>query len=116
MTSCRLFYERAPGILGSEPIAASAQKGFITQQVTRNQKRGALSFLTVLCDDPAVQPVVPQVIIGNEHLVPEGVRIALEAESLLMSNVTVLRRKSAWVNDEALSLVAAVWGKALRPY
>ena len=63
-----------------------------------------------------MQPVVPQVIIGNEHLVPEGVRIALEAESLLMSNVTVLRRKSAWVNDEALSLVAAVWGKALRPY
>ena len=53
----------------------------------------------MLCDDPAVQPVVPQVIIGNEHLVPEAVRIALEAESLLMSNVKVLRRKSAWVND-----------------
>ena len=32
-----------------------------------------------------------------------------------MSNVKVLRRKSAWVNDEALSLVASVWGKALRP-
>ena len=88
-----MFYERAPGILGSEPIATSAKKGFITQQVTRRQKRGALSFLTVLCDDPAVQPVMPQVIIGNEHLVPEAVRIALEAESLLMSNVKVLRRK-----------------------
>ena len=70
----------------------------------------------MLCDDPAVQPVVPQVIIGNEHLVPEAVRRALEAESLLMSNVKVLRRKSAWVNDEALSLVASTWGKALRPF
>ena len=102
--------------MGSEPIATSAQKGFITQQVTRRQKRGALSFLTVLCDDATLQPVVPQVIIGNEQLVPQQVVRALQVESLLMSNVTVLRRKSAWVNDEALSLVAAIWGKALRPY
>ena len=102
--------------MGSEPIATSAQKGFITQQVTRRQQRGALSFLTVLCDDATLQPVVPQVIIGNEQLVPQQVVRALQVESLLMSNVTVLRRKSAWVNDEALSLVAAVWGKALRPY
>ena len=41
-TSYRLFYEGAPGILGSDPIVGSAQKGFITQQVTRGQKRGAL--------------------------------------------------------------------------
>ena len=115
-TSCRLFYETAPGILGSEPIASSAHKGFITQQVTRRQKRGTLSFLALLCDDPTIQPLLPQIIVGNEHLVPEAVRRALEAESLLMTNVTVLRRKSAWVNDELLSLVAATWGKALRKY
>ena len=34
-TSCRLFYEAAPGIVGGEPIATSAWKGFVTQQVTR---------------------------------------------------------------------------------
>ena len=110
-TSCRLFYETAPGILGSEPIASSAHKGFITQQVTRRQRRGTLSFLALLCDDPTIQPLLPQIIVGNEHLVPEAVRRALEAESLLMKNVTVLRRKSAWVNDGLLSLVAATWGK-----
>ena len=115
-TSCRLFYETAPGILGSEPIASSAHKGFITQQVTRKQKRGTLSFLALLCDDTTIQPSLPQIIIGNEHVLPEAVRRALEEESLLMKNVTVLRRKSAWVNDELLSLVAATWGKALRKY
>ena len=98
------------------PIATSAHKGFITQQVTRRQKRGTLSFLALLCDDPTIQPEVPQIIVGNEHVLPEAVRGALEAESLLMKNVTVLRRKSAWVNDEVLSLVAAIWGKALRKY
>ena len=102
--------------LGSEPIATSAHKGFITQQVTRRQKRGTLSFLALLCDDPTIQPEVPQIIVGNEHVLPEAVRGALEAESLLMKNVTVLRRKSAWVNDEVLSKVAATWGKALRKY
>ena len=70
--------------MGIEPIAAAAQKGFITQQATRAQKRGAFSFLTVLCDDPRMHPVVPQVIISNEHILPEKVRIALEEESLLM--------------------------------
>ena len=48
-TSCRLFYEAAPGILGSESVATSAKKGFISQQVTRHQTRGALSLLAVLC-------------------------------------------------------------------
>ena len=106
-TCCRLFYEAAPGVLGSEPIASSAQKGFITQQVTRKQTRGTMSFLALLCDDPSIQPLLPQIIIGNEHILPETVRRALESPSPLMKNVAVVRRKSAWVNDEVLSLVAA---------
>ena len=115
-TSCRLFYERAPGILGSEPIAASARKGFIAQQVTRKQKRGALSLLALLCDDTAIQPILPQVIIGNESCLPEGVRHALMEASMLMSNVTLLRRKSAWANDQVMSEVVPMWGRALRAY
>ena len=112
-TFCRLFYEKSPGVLGSEPIASSAQKGFITQQVTRKQKRGAMSFLALLCDDPSIQPLLPQIIIGNEHILPESVRRALESPSPLMKNVAVVRRKSAWVNDEVLSLVATKWGGGL---
>ena len=113
-TFCRLFYETAPGVLGSEPIASSAQKGFITQQVTRQQQRGTMSFLALLCDDPSIQPLLPQIIIGNEHILPETVRRALESPSHLMKNVAVVRRKSAWVNDAVLSLAAAKWGAALR--
>jgi len=113
-TSCRLFYEAAPGILGSESVATSAKKGFISQQVTRHQKRGALSLLAVLCDDTTIQSSVPQVIIGNERCLPEGDRQALEESGVLMKNVIVLRRKSAWVTDEVLSQVVAIWGNALR--
>jgi len=113
-TSCRLFCEAAPGILGSESVATSAKKGFITQQVTRHQTRGALSLLAVLCDDTTIQPSVPQVIIGNERCLPEGDRKALEENGALMKNVIVLRRKSAWVMDEVLSHVVAIWGNALR--
>ena len=115
-TSCRLFYERAPGILGSEPIAASARKGFIAQRVTRKQKRGAFSLLALLCDDTVIQANLPQVIIGNESCLPEGTRQALMGSSELMSNVTLLRRKSAWATDQVMSEVAPMWGRALRAY
>ena len=113
-TSCRLFYEAAPGILGSEPLAAAAKKGYITQQVTRHQKRGALSYLALLCDDTAIQPTLPQVIIGNEHCLPDRVRKELVDSQSLMKNVTLLRQKSAWVTDAVLSQVVAIWGNALR--
>ena len=115
-TCCRLFYEAGPGVLGSEPIAASARKGFITQQVTRKQKRGALSLLGMLCDDSGIQAILPQVIIGNEKCLPEAERKTLMETRVLMRNVTVLRRKSAWATDQSLSEVVPIWGKALEPY
>ena len=113
-TSCRLFYEAAPGILGSEPLATAAKKGYITQQVTRHQKRGALSLLALICDDTTVQATLPQVIIGNEHCLPERARRELVSDGVLMKNVKLLRKQSAWVTDTVLSEVVAIWGDALR--
>ena len=63
-TLCRLVYEAAPGILGSEPVAASTKKEFITKQVTRHQKLFASSWLAVLCDGSAIQPLLFHVIVG----------------------------------------------------
>ena len=94
-TSCRLFYEAREGVLGSEPIAACSKKGFIAHRVTRGQSRGALSLLAVIGDDPEIQPKLPQVIIGNQHILAEKVRAQLATQSLLMPKVEVLRRKSA---------------------
>ena len=113
-TSCCLFYEAAPGMLESESVATSANKGFTIQQVTRHQTRGVLSLLAVLCDDSTIQPIVPQAIIGNEHCLSERNRKALVESGVLMKNVSVLRRKSAWVTEEVLSQVVTIWGNALR--
>ena len=80
---------------GSEPIAASSRKGFDAHRVTRGQSQGALSLLALICDDPKFQPKLPQVIMGNHHILAEKVRVQLAIQSLLMPSVEVLGRSRA---------------------
>ena len=52
------------------------QKGVVTPQTDKlpvlvpkkYPKRGSLTHVVLICDDTAVQPLLPQMIIGNEHI------------------------------------------------
>ena len=52
-----------------------------------------------MCDDPDIQPKLPQVIMSNQHILPEKVPLQLATQSLLMPKVEVLRRKRAATRD-----------------
>ena len=72
----------------------------------KNPHRGALTHVAVICDDPALQPVLPQFIIGNEHLVR---KIDLDvALGFLLPNVYLLRQKSGWVDTPVFCQILQV--------
>ena len=112
-TACSLFYDGASGVLASEPIALEARRGVLAQNATRGQTRSNLSLVALLCDESGVQAELPQYIIGNEHVLPAAVVAQLEVERALLPNVRLLRRKSAWVNDAVLAMIARHWGEVL---
>ena len=112
-TACCLFYDGASGVLASEPIALQARRGLLAQNATRGQTRSNLSLVALLCEDSAIQAELPQYIIGNEHVVPAAVVAQLHVEGALLPNVRLQRKKSAWVNDAVLAVVARHWGEVL---
>jgi hypothetical protein len=68
--------------------------------------RGTFSNIAFICDDTEVQVVLPQIIVGNESLLPQKVLDDLNDQ--LPNNVYLCREKSGWITA-AMFAVALRW-------
>ena len=75
--------------------------GFV-QRAPRAKRRCCLTHVGLICDRPDLQPLLPQVIIGNERTFPKASFAALQAAC--PPNVVLVRQKSAW-NDKFFAQV-----------
>ena len=53
-----------------------------------------------MCDDSSLQPVLPQVIVGNHDKLQ--VAYLKKLEPMLPENIIVVRAKSSWITTELL--------------
>jgi hypothetical protein len=110
-TSVAFFHGHQKGnvVFRKRPWGASEDR---TQGATRRELRGAMTHIGLICDDPSVQPRLPQVMVISERLLRardlHGVRAGLEA------NVYVLRKKSGWNSVDIMCAVVRVLGTVLR--
>ncbi len=96
------------------------QKGVVTPQrdnlpvlvPKKSAKRGSLTHVVLICDDTAVQPLLPQMIIGNEHILRVTDMQTLETETA--ANIYIVRAKSSWITAELFMLLLQTLGKTLR--
>lgn len=63
-------------------------------------RRSYVSLVALLCDDPAVQPLLPQVFVTNEHVLSKADVESLNADC--RPNVFFARRRSSWANAELI--------------
>ena len=77
----------------------------------KNPHRGAVTHVAMICDDAAVQPLLPQFIIANEHLVRKA--DLPTALGFLLPNVYLLRQKSGWVDTSVFCQILQVLKKSL---
>ena len=105
-TACSLFYGGADGVVAGEPITLAARRGVLAQSARRGETRSNLSLFAVLCEDSGIQAELPQYIIGNEHVLPAAAVAQRQVEGALLPNVRLARRKSAWVSDGVLAVIA----------
>ena len=82
------------------------------QKASLATKRTCFTHVGLICDEPALQPLLPQVLIGNEETFKAGAVAGLQAAC--PQNVHLLRQKSAWNNVEARKQVIRLLGAALR--
>ena len=58
------------------PLNHDGQKGVVSNTIDKDivlvrkksPKRGSLTLVTIVRDDPSVQPLLPQMIIGNQYI------------------------------------------------
>ena len=87
------------------------QKGVVSKGLAKDvvlikkksRKRGSLTLVALVCDDTSVQPLLPQLIIGNEHVL--RVLDLKELEPILPQNVVLVRAKSSWITIEILIVI-----------
>ena len=84
------------------------------QRLKKASKRTCLTHIAFICDRADVQPLLPQVIVGNCATFPARDWAALLAAT--PANVYLVRQKSAWSNAQLLARVINVLAEALRPF
>ena len=80
----------------------------------RKKRRTAYTHCAFICDDTAIQPLLPQLILANESTLR-----GTELTALLQQcppNVFVKRLKSSWINHEVLKTLLRVLNEVLRPF
>ena len=84
------------------------------QRVPHSRRRGCLTHVGFVCDQPDLQHLMPQVVIGNEKILPAGAMAALKAG--LPANVRLIRQKSSWNNHMLCAIIVRILALALRPH
>ena len=79
-----------------------------------SKRRAYMTHVAVICDQREVQLTLPQVIIGNECVLPSRQMDALRASC--PANVQLVRQKSAWNNAALCAQIVAAIGEAVRPH
>ena len=113
-SSFRLWPGVRPGAVARPRQEGRALSRHLEQRVSKGAQRGAVSFVAFVCDDPTVQPLLPQFVVGNRHLLPApgpnaGVR------SWRVGCLQVLREDSAWLTAPLLVRILGQVGRALQP-
>jgi hypothetical protein len=75
-------------------------------------RRAALSLVAFVCDDAALQPLLPQIFVSNGHVLNKEDVASLNATC--PKNVFVIHRRSAWVNTPLLIEIVGLLKEMLR--
>ena len=105
---CNLDETMLPRSFGNQKgvVVRRRPKGQQKLLAQKNPSRGNLSFAAIICDDTTMQPRLPQVLVGNEHVLRLQDLDAVKAS--LPANVYLIRRKSCWL-DHVLFAQIITW-------
>ena len=83
------------------------------QQSNRGEQRSYFTHVGLICNDPAVQPLLPQVIFVGAKLMTEATFATIQME--LPGNVYVKKMKKGWNNAEQHCIIIQLLSLVLQP-
>ena len=92
----------------------SRAKSASASRVTLQDARCCMTHVALICDDPAIQPLLPQVLICRKTSV--RVHQVDAISDLLPPNFKVLVTASAWTNENIMLYIIGLLATALAPF
>ena len=89
-------------------------EGEAVQRIPHSRRRMCLTHVAFVCDRPELQHLMPQIVVGNESILPARAMTALRAT--LPANVRLIRQKSSWNNSMLCAIIVRILALALRPH
>jgi hypothetical protein len=83
-----------------------------TEDVSTGDTHGHISFLAMITPDSSIQPLLPQVLLGNEHQFTQ--KLMREVRAVTPENFVLLRRQSGWNCHEVMRQVLTLLAKNLK--
>ena len=76
-----------------------------------SDRRGNVTYLASICNDPSLNSKLPQILLGNTHRF--SLRLLGQAKGFLPDNIILWRESSAWNNRQVMQRYIQVLCKSL---
>ena len=96
---------------GKGAVFAPRESG---QRVSLGQRRQTVTLVSFVCDDVALQPLMPQVVLCNRRSFPR--RAEKRVRKALPGHIQLIQKASAWNDNSTLAHIVTDLGKRLQPY
>ena len=110
-----MFFKPAVGLVDVPPDVRAPHYLEAERRVTLAKRRTACSLLAFASDDPDVQKLLPHIVIINQRMLTIPVYERLQEWLSTQPTSVLLKRYSAWVNQEVMCEVLHILAQALKP-
>ena len=111
-TAVRLFQMSGPGHVAIDTKRRRRQKERPVQNVGKQQARAAFTHVVMVADDTLLQPLLPQVLIFNKHML--SARDHDRLKNQVPRNVYLLRQTTGWVTEQTMLVIVRLLHACLR--
>ena len=101
-----------PGNIIKQRTGSSDRQRDITTHVTRHAMRAQVTHVAVICNDAAVQPLLPQVVLGDASTLTVALQRELEINA--PPHVHVWRMSSHWVDLAVMQAIVRALAAVVR--
>jgi hypothetical protein len=84
------------------------------EQVSSAEEKAGLTFIGFITHDTSIQPKLPQILLGNEHVFT--LKLLAELSHVTPSNFRVWRKVSSWNNHSVMCQILALLKDCLKDY
>lgn len=102
-TSVKLFPDSIQGLITESTRFERRWSFSVTRSVSRSCLRGAFTYAALICDDPVVQPHMPQIIfLKDTHISKHDFDVA---STEMPPNIILHRVKNNWTTTDKMKLI-----------